>query len=197
VLGAREVVARAGVALTDRHPRAARGVGPRGARRALREEALAGVAMPVERLVPAFAGDAAVVRTRDAIVTRARHARACAAEASIAGRAHGRVRAHAGAERADVGLRAGVGVVARRAIGLGGIAAGPGRGIAGAGGVALVGGRAHDRVHAHAARALTGIGPRAGVAVVAGGAVGLGGIAAGARRGVAGAGGMARAGGRA
>src|SRR5216110_3134293 len=233
VLGAREVVARAGVALTDRHPRAARGVGPRGARRALREEALAGVAMPVERLVPAFAADAAVVRTRDAIVTRARHARACAAEASIADgaavavvaggpvlpggiaahprrgvarpggvtlvqrRADDGLRAHAARALTGVGLRAGVAVVARRAIGLGGIAAGSGRGIAGAGGVALVGGRAHDRVRAYAARALTGIGPRAGVAVVAGGAVGLRGISAGARRGVAGAGGVTLVGGRA
>src|SRR5438093_1214881 len=233
VLGAREVVARAGVALTDRHARAARGVGPWGARRALREEALAGVATPVERLVPALAGDAAVVGTRDAIVTRARHARACAAEASIADgaavavvaggpvlpggiaahprrgvarpggvalvqrRADDGLRAHAARALTGVGLRAGVAVVAGGGVGPGGVAARPRRGVAGAGGVTLVGGRAHDRIRARAGAGLTGVGLRAGVAVVAGGAVGLGGIAAGARRGIAGAGGVALIGGRA
>src|SRR5207249_5959970 len=49
VLGAREAVARAGLALTDRHPGTTRGVGPRGVGAALREEALAGVAARVDR----------------------------------------------------------------------------------------------------------------------------------------------------
>src|SRR5437870_1090368 len=231
VLGAREVVARAGVALTDRRPRTARGVGPWGARRTLREEALAGVATAVERLVPAFAGDAAVVGTRNAIVTRARDARTRAAEASIADGAavavvaggpvlpggiatgprrgiarsggvaliecradHG-LGAHADRTLTGVGLRAAVAVVAARAIGPGGIAAGSRRGIAGAGGVALIGGRAHDGVRAHAGAGLAGVGVRAGVALVAASAGGLGGIAASARRGVAGAGGVALIGG--
>src|SRR5439155_784152 len=117
--------------------------------------------------------------------------------ALIGGRAHDRIRAYAGAPRAVVGLRAGVGVVARRAIGLGGIAAGAGRGIAGAGGMALVGRRAHDRFRAHAGARETAVGLRAAAVVVAGGAVGLGGIAARSRRGVAGAGGMALVGSRA
>src|SRR5436190_9539041 len=231
VLGAREVVARAGVALTDRRPRTARGGGPWGGRRTLREETLAGVATAVERLVPAFAGDAAVVGTRNAIVTRARDARARAAEASIAdgaavavvargpvlpggiatrprrgiarsggvaliecGADHG-LGAHADRTLTGVGLRAAVGVVAGRAVAPGGIAAGSRRGIAGAGGVALIGGRAHDGVCAHAAAGLRGVGARAGVALVAAGAVGLGGITADARRGVAGAGGVALVGG--
>src|SRR5437016_656796 len=231
VLGAREVVARAGVALTDRRPRTARGVGPWGARRTLREEALAGVATAVERLVPAFAGDAAVVRTRNAIVTRARDARARAAEAAIAdgaavavvaggpvlsggiatGPRRGIARpggvalvargadeglgAHADGTPTGVGLRAAVAVVAGRAVGPGGIGAGSRRGIAGAGGVALIGGRAHDGVGAHAGAGLAGVGLRAGIAVVARRSVGLGGIAADARRGVAGAGGVALVGG--
>src|SRR5207247_2875252 len=121
---------------------------------------------------PAVAGDAAVVRTRDAIVTRARYARACAAEASIAD-------------------GAAVAVVAGGPVLPGGIAAHPRRGVARPGGVTLVQRRADDGLRAHAARALTGVGLRAGVAVVTGGAVGLGGIAAGARRGVAGARGVA------
>src|SRR5437870_5685224 len=176
VLGAREVVARAGVALTDRRPRTARGVGPWGARRTLREEALAGVATAVERLMPAFAGDAAVVRTRNAIVTRARDARARAAEAAIAD-------------------GAAVAVVAGGPVMSGGIATGPRRGIARPGGVALIERGADDGLGAHAGAGPAGVGQRAGVAVVAGGAVGLGGIAAGARCGVAGAGGVALVGG--
>src|SRR5439155_1482368 len=141
-------------ALTDRHPRAARGVGPRGARRALREEALAGVAMPVERLVPAFAADAAVVRTRDAIVTRARHARACAAEASIAD-------------------GAAVAVVAGGPVLPGGLAAPPRRGVARPRVATLDHRRADGGLGAHAGRALAGLARGAGVAVVARGAVRL------------------------
>src|SRR5438034_3827704 len=64
---------------------------------------------------------------------------------------------------------AGDGVVAR----LGRVRALPSRGVAGAYRVALVGGRAYDRVHADADAPLAGLGLRAGVAVVAGGAVGL------------------------
>src|SRR5437870_11479783 len=154
VLGAREVVARAGVALTDRRPRTARSVGPWGARRTLREEALAGVATAVERLVPAFPGDAAVVGTRNAIVTRARDARARAAEAAIAN-------------------GAAVAVVAGGPVLSGGIATGPRRGIACPGGVALIERGADDRVGAHADRGPAGVGLRAGVAVAAGRAVGL------------------------
>src|SRR5213079_3263599 len=71
------------------------------------------------------------------------------------------------------------------------------RGVAGAGRVALVGGSAHDGVGAYAGAGLAGVGPRAGVAVVARRSVELGGIAAGARRGIAGAGGVALVGGRA
>src|SRR5439155_827249 len=94
-----------------------------------------------------------------------------------------------------LGLRAAVAVVAARAIGPGGIAAGSRRGIAGAGGVALIGGRADDGVRAHAGAGLAGVALRAGVGVVAARAVGLGGIAADARRGIAGAGGVALIGG--
>src|SRR5438034_4169995 len=178
VLGAREVVARAGVALTDRRPRTARGVGPWGARRTLREETLAGVATAVERLVPAFSGDAAVVGTRNAIVTRARDARARAAEASIAD-------------------GAAVAVVARGPVLPGGIATRPRRGIARSGGVALIECGADHGLGAHADRTLTGVGLRAAVGVVAGRAVAPGGIAAGSRRGIAGAGGVALIGGSA
>src|SRR5207247_7249659 len=85
----------------------------------LAEEQLAGVATAVERLVPAFAGDAAVVGTRNAIVTRARDARARAAEASIAD-------------------GAAVAVVAGGPVLPGGIATRPRRGIARSGGVALI-----------------------------------------------------------
>src|SRR3989442_704023 len=104
--------------------------------------------------MPAFAGDAPVVRTRDAIVTRARDARARAAEAAIAD-------------------GAAVAVVAGGPVLSGGVATGPRRGIARPGGVALIERGADDRVGAHAAPVLAGVGLRAGVAVVAGRAVGL------------------------
>src|SRR5439155_1084108 len=160
-------VARAGVALTDRHPRAARGVGPRGARRALREEALAGVAMPVERLVPAFAADAAVVRTRDAIVTRARHARACAARAPIADGA-------AGPPLAGLAPSAGIVVVARAAVRLVRVPAHARGRVAHPRHVTLVERRAGDgRGRAPAGPALAGLARGAGVVVVARGAVRL------------------------
>src|SRR5207247_2598339 len=84
--------------------------------------------------------------------------------------------------------RAGVAVVAGRSVELGGTAAEACRGVADAGGVALVGGGAYDRVRAHAGAGRAGVGLRAGVAVVARRSVGLGGIAADARREAAGAG---------
>src|SRR5207244_233078 len=65
----------------------------------------------------------------------------------------------------------------------------------GAGDVALVGGRADDRVAAGAEPALAGVGLRAGVAVVAGGTIGLGRVRARARGGSAGAGGVGLIGG--
>src|SRR6266436_6290313 len=159
--------------------------------------------------MPAFAGDAAVVRTRNAIVTRARDARARAAEAAIAdgaavavvaggpalsggiatGARRGIARsggvaliergadhwvdAHAAPVLAAVGLRAGVAVVAGRAVGLvRRRRAHAGGGVAGAGVVALVR-RADHRACSDAAPVLAGVGLRAGVAVVAGRAVGL------------------------
>src|SRR5206468_12515688 len=91
--------------------------------------------------------------------------------ALVGGRAHDRVRAHAGAALAGVALRAVIAVVTGCAVGLDGIAAGARRGIASAGRVTLVGGRAHDRVRAHAGAGLAGVGLRAGIAVVAGCAV--------------------------
>src|SRR2546428_505622 len=104
--------------------------------------------------MPAFAGDAAVVGTRNALVTRARAARARAAEAGIAD-------------------GAAVAVVAGGPALSGGIATGARRGIARSGGVALIERGADDRVGARAAPVLAAVGLRAGVAVVAGRAVGL------------------------
>src|SRR6266404_8760059 len=103
--------------------------------------------------MPAFAGDAAVVRTRNAIVTRARDARARAAEAAIAD-------------------GAAVAVVAGGPVLSGGIATRPRRGIARSGGVALIECGADHGLGAHAAPVLAAVGLRAGVAVVAGRAVG-------------------------
>src|SRR2546428_727340 len=104
--------------------------------------------------MPAFAGDAAVVGTRNALVTRARAARARAAEAGIAD-------------------GAAVAVVAGGPALSGGIATGARRGIARSGGVALIERGADHRVDAQAAPVLASVGLRAGVAVVAGRAVGL------------------------
>src|SRR5205807_2314274 len=109
----------------------------------------------------------------------------------VGGRAHDRVRAHAGAPLAGVALRAVIAVVAGCAVGLDGVAAGARRRIAGAGRVALVGGDAHDWIRAHAGAALAGVGPGARVAVVAALAVRLIVTAASSRGGVAGAGGVA------
>src|SRR5439155_633028 len=66
-----------------------------------------------------------------------------------------------------------VAVVAGGPVLSGGIATGPRRGIARPGGVALIERGADDRVGAHAAPVLAAVGLRAGVAVVAGRAVGL------------------------
>src|SRR5207249_1133920 len=85
----------------------------------------------------------------------------------------------------DVGLRAGVAVVTRRAIGLGGVRTGAGRRVAGPRVVTLVGRGADDGVPARAHAALAGVGLRAGVAVGARAAVGLGGVRTGAGRRVA------------
>src|SRR5439155_1277773 len=98
------------------------------------------------------------------------------------------VRPRAGARLAGVGLRAAVGVVAGRPVGLGGIGAGAGRRVAGAGVVALVLRRAGGGVRGGGGARLAGVAPGAGVAVVAGGAVGPGGVGADPRRRVAGAG---------
>src|SRR5207244_4223777 len=88
-------------------------------------------------------------------------------------RADHRVRPDAAPVLASVGLRAGVAVVAGRAVGLvRRRRAHAGGGVAGAGVVALVR-RADHRVRADAAPVLASVGLRAGVAVVAGRAVGL------------------------
>src|SRR5262249_14187050 len=87
-----------------------------------------------------------------------------------------------------VALRAGVAVIAGGAVGLLGIRADAGRGVAGAGRVALVGGGADHRIAADAGAGLTGVLLRTRIAVVArGGVVGV--HAAGGRvAGVVGAG---------
>src|SRR5207245_9352467 len=83
----------------------------------------------------------------------------------VAARSHDRL--------AAVGLCAGVAVVAGAAVGLRRVRARPVRRGAGPRRVALIRGRADDRVAPRANAALAGVGLRAGVAVVAGGAVGL------------------------
>src|SRR6185503_7825789 len=79
---------------------------------------------------------------------------------------------------AGVGLRAGVAVVAARAVLLRGVAADAVRGVADARVVALIERTAHDRIAAGAAPALARVGLRARVAVVARRAVRLVRIAA-------------------
>src|SRR5439155_6736936 len=73
---------------------------------------------------------------------------------------------------ARIGCGAHVAVVARRAVGLGRVRARPGRRVAAPDLVALIRSRAADRVAPRAHPALAGVGLGAGVAVVAGGAVG-------------------------
>src|SRR5262249_4550623 len=99
-----------------------------------------------------------------------------------------RVRARADAGLAGVALRTGVPVVAGRAVGVGGVGAGAGGRVAGAGVVALVEGGADDRIGRRAGAGLAGVALRAGVAVVAGHAVGLARVRARTGGGVAGAG---------
>src|SRR5439155_889897 len=102
--------------------------------------------------------------------------------ALVLGGADDGVRAGAAAALAGVGLRAGVAVVARRPVGLGRVRAQAARRIARPCVVALILGGADDGVRAGAAAALAGVGLRAGVAVVAGGAFGLGRVRASAPR---------------
>src|SRR5439155_1303340 len=94
----------------------------------------------------------------------------CGADDGVSARAH--------AALAGVGPRAGVAVVARAAVGLGGVRAHAGRRVACARVVTLVGCGAHDGVAAHAHAVSVPLGRSAGVAVVAGAAVGLGGVRA-------------------
>src|SRR5204862_311266 len=96
------------------------------------------------------------------------------------------VAARAHAPLAGVGLRARVAVVARPAVGLGGVRAGAGRRVAGPRVVTLVGRGADDGIPARAHAALAGVRLCARVAVVADTPVGLGGVRAGACRRVAG-----------
>src|SRR5207253_6209322 len=90
------------------------------------------------------------------------------------------VRPDTGAGLAGVGLGTAVAVAAGRAVGLARVGAGAVGGIAGASVVALIEGATDDRVCAGADARLAGIALRAGVAVVAGGAVHLGRVGAGA-----------------
>src|SRR5207253_1375109 len=106
----------------------------------------------------------------------------------ILGRAGDGVRAGARAGLAGVAAGARVAVVAGGAVGPGGVGADPRRRVAGAGVVALVLGVTDDRRAGEAGAAFTGVGDGARVAVVAGGAVRLGGVGAGAGRRGAGAG---------
>src|SRR5437667_112477 len=120
------------------------------------------------------------VRTR----ARRRGARADVVALVLGGAGDG-VRAGAGAGLARIGVRAGVAVVARRAVRLCGVRAHAGRRVARPHAVALILGGAGDRIRAGARAGLAGIGARAGVAVVARRAVRLGGVGAHAGRRVA------------
>src|SRR5437762_2970277 len=107
------------------------------------------------------------------------------AVALILGGAGDRIRAGARAGLAGIGARAGVAVVARRAVRLCGVGAHAGRRVALPGVVTLVLRGADDGIHARAGARFARVGARARVAVVAGRAVGLRGVRAGAGRGVA------------
>ncbi len=98
--------------------------------------------------------------------------------ALIAGRADDRVGTGADAALARVGLRAGVAVVAGRAVRARGIRAEAGCRVTRSRVVALIAGRTDDRVGAGTHSALARVGLRAGVAVVAGRAVRARGIRA-------------------
>src|SRR5262245_49934535 len=98
--------------------------------------------------------------------------------ALVRGGADLRVGTCAGAGLTLVGLRAGVAVAARGAVGLGRIRADPRSRVAGASLVALVGRRADDGRGAGAGAGLADVGLRAGAAVVARRAVLLGWVGA-------------------
>src|SRR5437899_4218520 len=88
--------------------------------------------------------------------------------------------ARAIATLAGVGPRAGVPIGACTAIGLGGVRAGAGGGVASPGVMALVRHGADNRISTRAHAALAGVGPRAGVPIGACAAVWLGGVRTGA-----------------
>src|SRR5206468_2312414 len=133
-----------------------------------------GVAAVSERgsLAVSFRADV-VRRAGDAVVARAavRENRIALARFGITGRArivaHDRIAARAGSALATVGLRAGVVVVACRAVALGGVRALACSRVAGARVVALIAGRTHHRIGARANAAVAGVGLRTRVAVVA------------------------------
>src|SRR5439155_12253825 len=109
---------------------------------------------------------------------RARTARGVAAPRLVARVGRGtddRIAAHAGAGLARVTPRAIVTIVAEAPVRLGGIRAGTGVRVARPGLVTLIRGRAEDRGTPLAGAALAGVGPRAGVPVVAERAIALGG----------------------
>src|SRR5438876_398715 len=93
--------------------------------------------------------------------------------ALIGGSARDRVRARADARLAGIALRAGVVVVAGRTVGLGRVRAEAGLWVTRSNIVALIGRGARDRARARADASLADIGLCAGVAVVAGRAVGF------------------------
>src|SRR5207253_3095120 len=103
----------------------------------------------------------------------------CASDVTlIGGSADDGVAARADPALAGVGLRAGNGVGAAGAIGLRGVRARAIGRITCASDVTLIGGSADDGVAARAHPALAGVGLRAGIAVVAAGAIGLRGVRA-------------------
>jgi hypothetical protein len=82
----------------------------------------------------------------------------------------------------SVSLSTGIGVIASRAVRQGGVGAGSGGRCAGPHGVALVGGSAHNRVHARAGSRRASVALGAKIAIIAGDAVGLRGVAASTTR---------------
>src|SRR5439155_518617 len=95
--------------------------------------------------------------------------------ALIGGGTSHRVAPRAAASLTGITLRAGVAVIAGTAVSLGRVGALASGRIAGARVVALIGGGTSHRIAARAATRLAGIGMRAGVAIVTGRAVSLGG----------------------
>src|SRR5207245_78341 len=107
--------------------------------------------------------------------------------AQIGGSADHWIAARAATSLASIRLCAGVAIVAGAAVGLGRVRAGAIGRVAGASIVTLIGGGTSHRIAARAVACLTSITLRAGVAVTAGTAVGLGRVRAGAIGRVAGA----------